>query len=417
MKDEKHPLRISRQLVLILITVFLNIMGLGLILPVLPFYATAYGADSTQVGLLFTTFSAMQFLTSPVFGTLSDRFGRRPIILFGVLGQALSYVLMGFASSLGVLFVSRVLAGATAGNISATQAYVADITQPEERTAAYGLTGAAFGAGLLFGPALGGVLTLIDVRAPAFGAAALLSLNFVFGLLVLTESLPRERRASRPLSQALNPVAVLMPLVRRPPLRAPLIAIFLLNLALTGFQASIAIFAGFQFGLGPAEVSALFVATGLANILVQLVLVPRLSIRFADWALVVTGAAVDALGNLVTALAPVAGVLWVSLPVMTGGYSLARGPLTSIVTKLVAPWEQGLANGGAQATISLAGVVGPLLAGVVFQHLGAPAPYLGGCLAAGMAAVIILLRARPVPAMGATPSGPAPVGPAVSRQP
>src|SRR5438105_6247934 len=331
--------RISSQLLLILVTVFLNIMGLGLILPVLPFYATAYGADGAQVGLLFTAFSGFQFLASPVFGALSDRFGRRPVILFGVLGQVVAYLVMGFASSLAMLFISRIFAGATAGNISATQAYVADITRPEERTRAYGLVGAAFGAGLLFGPALGGGLSLIDSRAPAFGAAALLALNLVFGYVMLTESLPRERRVPKPLRSQINPVGVLVPLIRRPPLRAPLLAIFLLNVALTGFQANFAVFAGTRFGFGPTEVSALFVATGLANILVQLVLVPRMSARFSDSVLVLTGVAADAAGNVATAFAGAPTTLWASLPVMTGGYSLSRGPLTSLITKLVAPYE------------------------------------------------------------------------------
>src|SRR5207302_2212325 len=180
-------------------------------------------------------------------------FGRRPIILFGVLGQVVAYLIMGFASSLAMLFISRIFAGATAGNISATQAYVADITRPEERTRAYGLVGAAFGAGLLFGPAIGGALTLIDPRAPAFGAAVFLGLNLLVGVLMLSESLPRERRTHKPLGGQLNPVGVLIPLVRRRPLRAPLLATFLLNVALTGFQANFAVFAGARFGFGPTE--------------------------------------------------------------------------------------------------------------------------------------------------------------------
>jgi DHA1 family tetracycline resistance protein-like MFS transporter len=400
--DDKPQPRISRQVMLILVTVFLNIMGLGLILPVLPFYATAYGADGAQVGLLFTAFSGFQFLASPVFGALSDRFGRRPIILFGVLGQVLAYLIMGFATSLSMLFISRIFAGATAGNISATQAYIADVTRPQDRTRAYGLVGAAFGAGLLFGPALGGALTLLDTRAPAFGAATLLALNLVFGYLMLSESLPKERRVPKPLAGQLNPLGVLVPLVRRPPLRAPLLATFLLNVALTGFQANFAVFAGARFGFGPTEVSALFVATGLANILVQLLLVPRLSARFADSVLVLTGAVADVAGNVGTAVTPVASGLWGSLPVMTGGYSLTRGPLTSLVTKLVAPYEQGMANGGVQATISLAGVVGPLGAGVAFEYLGQPAPYWMSALLVGLAALAITLRTRPAAVVAPT---------------
>ena len=388
---------------LIVVTVFLNIMGLGLILPVLPFYGIAYGADSTQIGLLFTAFSACQFLAAPVFGALSDRFGRRPIILFGILGQGASYLIMGFANSLALLFVSRVVSGLTAGNISATQAYVADVTRPDERTRAYGLVGAAFGAGLLFGPALGGVLNLVDPRAPAFGAAALLGLNFVFGYFRLSESLPAERRAIKPLRQQVNPFGVLVPLVRRPVLRAPLLAIFLFNVALTGFQANFAVFADARFGLGPTEVSALFVASGLANILVQLILLPRLSRRFADPTLILTGAAAYAAGNLATGFALLPSALWGSVPLLNGGYSLTRGPITSLVTKLVAPYEQGLANGGIQATISLAGVAGPLWAGFVFEDLGMPAPYWTGALAVALAAVAVTLRTRPAPSPTGAP--------------
>src|SRR5262249_16609743 len=179
------------------------------------------------------------------------------------------YLLMGFAASLGMLFLSRVIAGATAGNISATQAYVADITPFRDRTRAYGYVGAAFGAGLLFGPALGGVLTLLDIRGPAFGAAVLVAVNLVFGYLVLGESLPLQRRLSKPIGGQLNPFGVLVPLLRRPALRGPLLTTFLLNLALTGFQANFAVFAGARFGFGPTQVAALFVAAGIANIVVQ----------------------------------------------------------------------------------------------------------------------------------------------------
>ena len=418
--DTRRP-RLTRQIVLILVTVFLNIMGLGLILPVLPFYGIAYGADGAQIGLLFTAFSGCQFLASPVFGALSDRIGRRPIILFGVLGQVAAYLIMGFANSLGMLFVSRIFAGLTAGNISATQAYVADVTRPEERTRAYGLVGAAFGAGLLFGPALGGALNLVDSRAPAFGAAALLGLNFVFGYFLLAESLPRERRMPKPLRQQINPVGVLVPLVRRPVLRAPLLAIFLLNVALTGFQANFAVFAESRFSLGPTEVSGLFVVSGLANVLVQLVLLPRLSARFADSVLILGGAAANAAGNLATAFAPLPSALWGSVPVLTGGYSLTRGPITSLVTKLVAPNEQGLVNGGIQATISLAGVAGPLWAGFAFEYLGQPAPYWTSAIAVGVAAVAVMVRARPLPSLaGAPATAPAAVrlvGPAVAPAP
>src|SRR4029079_16716798 len=159
---------------------FLDIMGIGLILPVAPFYATAYGASAFEVGLLFTFFAAAQFLATPVLGGLSDRYGRRSILLVSLVGEVVGYLLMGFANSLIALYLARVVTGATAGNIGAAQAYLADITPREDRTRVFGLAGEAFGACFLFGPALGGALSLIDLRLTAFAAAGLVLLNVIF---------------------------------------------------------------------------------------------------------------------------------------------------------------------------------------------------------------------------------------------
>ena len=389
-----YKLRVNRALLIILVTVFLNVMGFGIILPVLPFYATAYGANGTQVGLLFTLFAALQFLTSPVFGTLSDRFGRRPIILFGVAGQIVGYLALGFATNMSMLFLARGLTGLMAGNIGATQAYVADSTQPKERTRAFGLVGAAFGAGLLGGSALGGVLSLLHSRGLAFGAAVLLALNLIFLFIVLPESLPLDRRTHKSIASQLNPFSVLVPVLRRQALRGPLIATFLLNLALTGLQANFAIFASERFGLGPAVVAGLFTASGLANIVVQAVLLPGLSKRLSDAALVVAGSAVNSIGYLAIAFTPVSAVLWGSVPLTSGGYSLSRGPLTSLITKLVSPMEQGMVNGGVQATISLTGAFGPILAGVFYESSGRSAPYWTAALMAGLAIIPLIITMR-----------------------
>jgi len=295
-----------------------------------------------------------------------------------------------------MLFLSRIVAGVMAGNISATQAYVADTTSPKERTRAFGLVGAAFGAGLLFGPALGGVLSLVHSHAPAFGAGGLVALNLLFAYMMLPESLPPDRRTHKPIVGQLNPFSVLVPVVRRPALRGPLIVTFLLNVALTGLQANFAVFAGEQFGLGPAAVAGLFAASGLGNIVMQAVLVPSLSARLSDAILVLVGTAVNSMGYLVTAFAPVPAMFWGSVPLATGGYSLARGPLTSLITKLVAPTEQGMVNGGVQATISLAGIVGPVWAGMVYESLGRPAPYWTAALIAGLAIVALMRGGRRV---------------------
>jgi predicted MFS family arabinose efflux permease len=289
------------------------------------------------------------------------------------------------------LFLARIVSGLLSGNVGATQAYVADITPPKERTRAYSLLGAAYGAGLLCGPAIGGFLSLIDSRAPAYGAAVLLALNVVFLYILLPESLPPERRTHKPIAGQLNPLSVLVPVISRPALRGPLVATFLLNVALAGLQANFAVFASERYGLGPAVVAALLAAAGLSNIVVQGLLVPTLSARLSDATLVLAGSAVNALGFLATGFAPVSAVFWGSIPLTTGGYSLSRGPLTSLITKLVAPTEQGMVNGGLQAVISLAGVVGPLWAGLVYESLGKPAPYWTAALMAGLALVALML--------------------------
>ena len=187
---------------LILFTVFLDLLGIGLIFPIGPFYASAFGASAFDVGLLFTLFSVAQFLTIPILGALSDRYGRRPVLLIGVAGEVVGYLLFGTATSLTMLYVSRLVAGASSGNIGAAQAYIADISSPRERTRSFGLLGAAVSVGFLFGPALGGFLGQYDLRLPAFAAAALVVVNWITILVWLPESLPSDRRSSSPLSSA-----------------------------------------------------------------------------------------------------------------------------------------------------------------------------------------------------------------------
>ncbi len=380
---------LSRPLVIIVFTIFLNLTGLGLIIPILPFYATSFGATGAQVGLLFTTYAGLQFLTAPVLGRLSDRFGRRPVILFGLLGSVGGYVLMGLAGSLTVLFLSRALAGATSGNIAAGQAYIADITAPKERTRAFGLVGAAFGAGFLFGPALGGLLTLVGPKAPAFGAAILVAANLAFAFFYLPESLPPARRSTEKVRRQLNPFGPLVQLWSRPLLRAPLATNFLVNFALTGYQTNFAVFAGTKFGYGPRDVAQLFVVLATVNILAQLLMVPKLAQRMSDVSLAVVGMGAIAIAYLITGFTPSSAALWFSAPLLSVGNALSRPPMTSLVTKLVGDREQGLANGGSQAAISLASITGPIWAGFLYVSVASFGPYLSSAVAVLLAAALL----------------------------
>src|SRR5258707_12732795 len=340
-------LGLSRPMALILFTVFLDLLGIGLIFPIGPFYASAFGADAFQVGLLFTLFSVAQFLTIPILGTLSDRYGRRPVLLIGIAGEVLGYLLFGTAASLGMLYLARVVAGASSGNIGAAQAYIADISTPRERTHSFGLLGAAVSVGFLFGPALGGFLGQYDLRFPAFAAAALGVVNWITILVWLPEALPSDRRSSSPLSSGLNPFGVLFTLLRRPLLPGPLAATFLCNFAFSGYLASFALYTAARFAWGPQQVAIVLVIQSTLSILIQTLGVRRLSESLPDTTILLLGIGANLVGFLVIAAAPDPTFLYLlSAPLQATGSALWRPSLASLVTKLVSGREQGLANGG-----------------------------------------------------------------------
>lgn len=393
-------LGVGRPMALILFTIFLDLLGVGLIFPIGPFYAGAFGANPLEVGVLFTSFSVAQFLTIPILGALSDQYGRRPVLLACIAGEAVGYLLFGTASSLNMLYLARLVAGASSGNIGAAQAYLADITSPRERTHAFGLLGAAVSVGFLFGPAIGGFLGQIDLRLPAFVAAALVVLNWLSALAWLPESLPAERRARRGLRGGLNPFGVLLALLRRPLLRAPLVATFLCNLAFSGYIATFALLTSGRFGWGPQGVSVVLVIQSLLSILVQTLVVRQLSQAFPDTTILVIGVILNLLGFAVIALTPTPILLYVvAAPLQAVGSALWRPSLSALITKLVAANEQGLANGGTQASAALATIIGPLAAGVVYESVTPAAPFLGGAAMFALAGATIAVSVRRQPAL------------------
>jgi MFS family permease len=384
----------DRRLVLILFTMFLDVLGVGLIIPVAPFYATAFGAGAVEVGLMFTTYSAAQFLATPVLGGLSDRYGRRAILLVSLMGEVVGYLMMGFANSLTALYVARIVTGVTAGNIGAAQAYLADITAPQDRTRIFGLAGAAFGAGFLFGPALGGALSLIDLRLTAFAASGLVFLNVIFAAIFLPESLSLERRSNSPLRSHLNPFGIMVRLLERPILRSPLLAMFLLNGAFAGMQSNLAVFLNARFGFGPTEVAPLFVALAATGVLMQGIAIRKLSQRFADATILLGGVLTTSSAFTLIGFAVEPLVLFPAMVLLSAGNALWRAPLASLFTKLVSEREQGMANGGAQSTMALAAVVGPVVAGFAYESVAEGAPYWGGAIAVLLAGAAIVRHRR-----------------------
>lgn len=400
----KSRFGLSRPMALILFTVFLDLLGIGLIFPIGPFYATAFGASAFDVGLLFTLFSVAQFLTIPILGALSDRYGRRPVLLIGVAGEVVGYLLFGTAASLTMLYVSRIVAGASSGNIGAAQAYIADISSPRERTHSFGLLGAAVSVGFLFGPALGGFLGQYDLRLPAFAAAVLVVANWITILLWLPESLPLDRRSSAPLTTGLNPFAVLRTLLRRPLLRGPLLVTFLCNFAFSGYLASFALFTSARFGWGPQEVAIVLVIQSFMSVVIQTFGVRRLSESLPDTTILVMGIGLNLLGFVVIALAPAPIYLFVlSAPLQASGSALWRPSLTSLITKLVSGREQGLANGGSQASSALATIIGPLAAGILFESVGTASPFIAGAAIFALAAATVIVAVRIQPGLRRSP--------------
>jgi MFS family permease len=383
-------------LAFIFVTVFVDMVGYGLVVPLLPFYAREYAAGAALVGLLGSLYAAMQFVGGPFLGGLSDRTGRRPVLVVCLLGASLAYLLLGLAETLFLLFAAVVLAGAAGGTQATAQAYIADSTSPQDRARGLGLIGAAFGLGLMAGPALGGFLSLFSLHAPAFTAAALALCNAAFGFFVLPESLPPKLRVPTSLRR-LNPLAQLRRVLGMRHLRWFLPAVFFLNLSFAGLLTNFPLFSNARFGWDAPANAFFFAFVGFCAVLTQGLLVGRLQPRFGEERLLLGGLCVMAVGIGLVAVVPHGALLYPVVGTLAVGVGLAIPALTALVSRRVSDREQGRVMGGLQAVISVTLVVGPMMAGLAFDTLGVPAPYwIGAVLAASalLAASIALLPGR-----------------------
>jgi MFS family permease len=354
-----------------------------MVIPLLPFYVTRQSGGAAVAGALGSLYALMQLLSGPVLGALSDAYGRRPVLLVCLLGTACAYLLLGLANSLTMIFVAVMVDGITGGNLTTAQAYIADVTAPEERARGLGLVGAAFGLGLMTGPALGGLLSLYGLWAPAFVACAIALSNVLFGLFVLSESLPPERRTAAPTWPRLNSVAQLIGLFRLAPIRVLMVTLFTLNLAFAGLQTNFPLYSHARFGWDAVRNGIFFAYVGVCAVLIQGVLLGRLQPRFGEARLVVSGLALMAIGLAGLAVAPWDWTLYPIVGLVALGTGLSIPSLTSLISRRVAASEQGRVMGGTQALLSLTMILGPTMAGLSFERVGTSAPYwLGGLLAA-----------------------------------
>jgi multidrug resistance protein len=371
-------------LAIIFVTVFLDLLGFGIIIPLLPFYAQSYGAGALTIGLLGTVFSLMQFVVAPLAGRLSDRIGRRPVIIYGLLASAIAYAALALADSLVLIFAARILGGIAGGNIPAAQAYIADVTTPENRAKGMGVIGAAFGLGFVFGPAIGGVLTRFGPSAPMWCAGALCLLN----CLAATVMLPESRHGS-PTTVSVGRLDLFRRARRHPGLVRLLLVFFMVSAAFSGFEATFALFTERRFGFTAETIGYVFAFIGLILATVNGVLVGRVVPRLGERRTVPLALSAIAVGLLMIPMAPSVSALFAVCGTIALGMGFNNPALTSMVSRLSDPGEQGGMLGLAQSLAALGRIAGPAWGGFLFDHLGMTIPYLS----AGAIMVLALLLA------------------------
>jgi len=392
---------------ILFLIVFVDLVGFGLIIPLLPFYGEHFHATPATVGLLMAVYSLGQFVAAPVWGRLSDRIGRKPVLAISLAGATLSYVWLAFANELWMLFAARALGGFMAGNIATAFAYVADVTTPANRAKGMGMVGAAFGLGFIFGPAIGGVLAghdpaNADYMSPALVAAALSAVAMLLTFAVLPESLSREIREAHAALPRRSRWRLLAEALQRPGVGRLLLLAFLSTFVFAGMETTFAMWSRRAFGWGPEQNGWLFAFIGLISAGVQGGLVGRLARRFSEPRLIIWGAALLALGMLAIPLAERPLLLWPAMLVVALGFSLLTPSLNSMVSLAVAAGVQGATMGVSRSVTTLARVLGPGFAGLLFEFLGKDWPFFTGALIMG-AVVAIAVSAgasRPAPADG-----------------
>jgi DHA1 family tetracycline resistance protein-like MFS transporter len=353
----------------IFVTVVLDVLAMGVVIPVLPKLVEGFlGGDTASAagmyGVFGTAWAAMQFVFSPVMGVLSDRFGRRPVILASNFGLGLDYVLMALAPNLGWLFAGRLISGITGASFSAASAYVADVTPPERRAAGFGMIGAAFGLGFVLGPAVGGILGATHPRLPFWVAAVLTLANAMWGVFVLPESLPRERRRPFDWGRA-NPVGTLRLLGSHRELLGLASVNFLYQLAHQVLPSVFVLYAGYRYAWNERTVGLTLALVGVGSMVVQGALVRPIVSGLGERRTLLCGLAAGACGMAAFGLAPTGGWFWSSLPVFA--FMGLYGPAAQgIMTKRVDPSQQGHLQGANTSILGITGLIGPGLFTLTF---------------------------------------------------
>jgi MFS transporter, DHA1 family, tetracycline resistance protein len=360
----------SRPIVVIFLTIFVNLVGFGIIIPLLPFYAETFGASPLVIGLLFASFSLSQLIASPFLGALSDRWGRRPVLIFSLIGTIVSFAMLAVAHSLAMLFAARIVDGLSGGNITTARAYIADVTAERDRAKAFGVLGAAFGLGFIVGPALGGAFAHISYTAPIWAAAAITGVAAALAWVWLPETVHRTRAGGG------TPLRALRDLPVRPGLRLLLSVDFLYWTAFAVYQTTFALFGARRFGFDATHTGYLLSAFGMLGALVQGVFVGPIVAALGAKRTLATGLVLAAIGWTGSAASYSVIVFVLMLVPAALGIGFCNPTIAALVSNAAGAHEQGRVQGAAGALESLGRTIGPVWGNGLLQAYGEGTAYV-----------------------------------------
>ncbi len=376
-------------LTIIFLIVFIDLLGFGVVIPIIPSYAEhGFGASDFTIGLLVASFSFAQLLFTPIWGRLSDRYGRKPILLIGLVMTVISYVLFGMAESMLVLFVSRLLGGIGGANISAAQAYIADVTRPEERAKGMGMIGAAFGLGFVFGPVIGGVLVEYGYSVPGFAAAGLSAAALVTAMIALPESLKRDGSGADVKAAGFT-FSMLIDALKRPYVGVLLFLFFLVTFGYANIYATFPMISTREFGMTDRQVGYLFGFIGVIGAFTQGWLIRVLALKIEERVLFLVGAALTAIGLALIPFSVSTFTLLVILAVLSLGTGLVTPSCLGMISRHADPSQQGGVLGVNQALGALGRVLGPIWGAFVFDAAGTSWPFLTGGIVMSVVVLIV----------------------------